>query len=97
MFHDEGSLPIVDSTLLDNECEEFAARAKLCYYIIVVVVLVAFVVLEHIRVVNRLEHSYLICKVGFASDIALFDDFKSTILIEISVKDSLDATEGALA
>lgn len=90
-------MPIIDSSLLNNKCEEFTASAKLCYYIIVVVILIAFIVLKHIWVIDGLKHSNLISKVRFTRDIALFNDFQGSIFIKISMEDTLNAAKRALA
>jgi hypothetical protein len=97
LFHYKSSLPIVNSALLHNKCEEFTASTKLSYYIVVIVILIALVIFKHIWVIDRLKHAYLISKVRFTCHIALFNDFKGSILVKISMKDPFDAAKGALA
>ena len=81
MLHDEGSLPIVDAALLHDKTEELAAWTKLRHDIIVVIVHVALVVLQNIRVVYGLQHSNLIGEIRLTGDVALLDDLESSILI----------------
>lgn len=96
LLHDVCSLPIVDAFFFDNKTEKLSTVAKLCYYIVIILIHVALKVFKHIRVIDGFKHSYFVWKVGFWRHVTLLDNFQSTILIEVSVHDSFHTAEGAL-
>lgn len=46
--------------------------------------------------INTLEHADLIREIGLARHVAFLDYLECAVLVQISMKDSLDAAEGAL-
>jgi hypothetical protein len=81
---------------LNDVIEEFSTRAELCNDIVVKVVLVALVVLEHIRVIYRLEHANLIEEVRLTGHRGFLEDLQCTVFVQVTMENTFNTAKTAL-